>query len=298
MRNVKWTPEEFLLCLYFYLTHDVNIRKYDSELIEFAKRSNAISPIKRTVASRYFRLMNYRYVDPKKGGKGFSGGKNQCGPFWEKYSNNLKDLKEIYEKFIIKTEFTQNKNYTDEIIDQELTKNNDEYIINNCENDKVEFIKIIDEINSYIIKEQLVNDKDAFFETVINIRNPLFQMHFKNGLIYEFKNKCAICGMDNFGCLIASHILPYSQCINKEDMINSNNGLLLCPNHDALFDKKLISFDQIGHISISNKISKKTYDLLCISDSFALDPKILNNERKKYMNLHMNIFKKIEEIHD
>lgn len=40
----------------------------------------------------------------------------------------------------------------------------------------------------------------------------------------------------NKDLLIASYILPYSKCKNKNDMINYNSGLLLCPMHDALFD--------------------------------------------------------------
>ncbi|MGG0656916.1 HNH endonuclease [Rummeliibacillus pycnus] len=35
-----------------------------------------------------------------------------------------------------------------------------------------------------------------------------------------------------------------------------NNGLLLCPNHDELFDKHLISFDINGKIVISQSLNE------------------------------------------
>ena len=41
--------------------------------------------------------------------------------------------------------------------------------------------------------------------------------------------------------LISSHILPWSQC-NDEQKLDVDNGILLSPNVDSLFDKYLISF--------------------------------------------------------
>ena len=50
-----------------------------------------------------------------------------------------------------------------------------------------------------------------------------------------------------------------------------NNGLLLCPTHDALFDKGLITFKENGYIIISKQIEKDQYKLLNIDKYVRLD---------------------------
>ena len=78
-------------------------------------------------------------------------------------------------------------------------------------------------------------------------------------------------------------------------MFNSNNGLLLCSLHDALFDKKLISFDQMGRNLINNKIDFEDYNKLGISDSIFLESKFYSFDRKKFMNEHRKMFFDIDK---
>lgn len=74
-------------------------------------------------------------------------------------------------------------------------------------------------------------------------------------LLIERECKCALCGVTDPRILIASHIKPWSVSTNEE-RLDKNNGLLLCPNHDALFDKHLISFDVHGKIVISQTLDE------------------------------------------
>lgn len=50
---------------------------------------------------------------------------------------------------------------------------------------------------------------------------------------------CCLRGMNDQRLLIASHIKPWRES-SAEEKIDMDNGFLLCPNHDFLFDKKLI----------------------------------------------------------
>ena len=102
----------------------------------------------------------------------------------------------------------------------------------------------------------------------------------------EFNGKCALCAVSKKELLIASHILPYHKCPSVNEMIDKNNGLLLCITHDALFDKKYISFDQRGKIIISNEIDKKMYELLNINENVSLDSKFLTDLRIRYIATH------------
>ena len=101
-------------------------------------------------------------------------------------------------------------------------------------------------------------------------------------------HSCALCGMGVDKALIASHIKPWSKC-TKEEKTDIDNGFILCPNHDKLFDIGLISFDDEGHIIISKQISESDCDLLCISPENHIR---LKEGNKKYLRFHRELFKK------
>lgn len=64
--------------------------------------------------------------------------------------------------------------------------------------------------------------------------------------------------------LRASHIKSWKES-SSEEKVNPNNGLLLCPAHDFLFDKYLISFSDDGKIIISDELDYVLYSSFNIS---------------------------------
>lgn len=80
------------------------------------------------------------------------------------------------------------------------------------------------------------------------------QQIFRKNLIKKHGQACMLCGLTNNSLLRASHIKPWDDSNNIERLDHSN-GLLLCANHDALFDSGLISFDDNGYLLISYKLS-------------------------------------------
>lgn len=145
-------------------------------------------------------------------------------------------------------------------------------------------------VKSAKIKEFENGDEvDAYIETTLNVRNNAIQTRFKRNLMIEFSGRCAICGLNKKELLRASHILPYRQCKTVEEMVDHNNGILLCPNHDDLFDKRFISFDEdTGKIIIVDKsiLDEKLYDILRINKEVVLPRKIMTTKRKKYFSQH------------
>ncbi len=121
------------------------------------------------------------------------------------------------------------------------------------------------------------------------VRNSFLQKTFKFNLISSFNNKCCICG--SIFNLIGSHIKSAVICDAKEK-VDNNNGLLLCPNHDALFDKYLISFHhKTGNIMICKNLlsNKDQMKILNINESFTLG-NFLNPDRSKYLKYHNDKF--------
>jgi putative restriction endonuclease len=67
---------------------------------------------------------------------------------------------------------------------------------------------------------------------------------FKDRLM-ELEPACRVTGTDDRRLLIASHIKPWAVSSNKE-RLDGNNGLLLAPHVDRLFDRFWISFTDDG----------------------------------------------------
>lgn len=110
------------------------------------------------------------------------------------------------------------------------------------------------------------------------------QSKFRKALIDQEGVSCAIpgckvCGEEH---IIASHIVEWNQASELEKT-DPNNGLVLCPNHDHLFDNHYISFDSCGKIMISGKLSAEELESFGLNSEIVLD---LSPERELYMIRH------------
>lgn len=107
--------------------------------------------------------------------------------------------------------------------------------------------------------------------------------------LYNIFHQCPFTHIDEFRLLIASHIKPYAVS-NKKEQADPNNGIMLSPLYDKLFDKGFISFDDNGNLLVSDWLSPQNRKRI----SFNYSPKdlFLNDQRKKYLEYHReNVFK-------
>jgi len=113
------------------------------------------------------------------------------------------------------------------------------------------------------------------------------QGYFRNLLIEKYDNKCAVTKSSIHSILIASHIVPWSES-TEEERLDVNNGILLSPLYDALFDKHLISFNDDGMIVISEQIEDEI-KLLSIDIHGSIS---VNKDMHKYLRRHRQQLKK------
>lgn len=66
--------------------------------------------------------------------------------------------------------------------------------------------------------------------------------------------RCRVTGVEDPRLLIASHIKPWKESSNAE-RINGYNGIMLSPHIDALFDSRMISFEDDGHMLVHSSLS-------------------------------------------
>lgn len=113
------------------------------------------------------------------------------------------------------------------------------------------------------------------------------QQIFRNKLLAH-ESKCKVCDLNIQELLVASHIKPWNVSGNIEKL-DMYNGFLMCPIHDALFDKGYISFSNNGQILISEQISEENYSKLAISSDISIE---LEERHFPYLEWHRNkVFK-------
>lgn len=95
---------------------------------------------------------------------------------------------------------------------------------------------------------------------------------FRESLIKKYDGRCIITGVDDKRILIASHIRPWAVSTN-EQRLSAENGLLLSPLYDKLFDVGLITFSEDGEIVCSKTLKNRNIDLLKIDRNRKYDLK-------------------------
>ncbi|MDR2965180.1 MAG: HNH endonuclease [Treponema sp.] len=150
---------------------------------------------------------------------------------------------------------------------------------------------IVDAINEFIIGKPKFKDELQKLKKNELIDLDIAQIHSQNisntekeqlvlarkgqGLfrkrVVEIDKKCKVTDIDFIEILIASHIKPWKESSNEE-RLNGNNGILLSPHIDKIFDKYFISFSDDGKILVYNNKVKEILEKWSI------------NEKQKYFD--------------
>lgn len=107
------------------------------------------------------------------------------------------------------------------------------------------------------------------------------------------EQQCRLTGMDNAYFLVASHIKPWRSCETSHERLDGNNGLLLTPHVDLLFDRGLISFEDTGHLLISPRLSVLDLERLGLGSAARRTPHQFRPAQCVYLQYHReNVFVK------
>ncbi len=140
-------------------------------------------------------------------------------------------------------------------------------------------------IMDHIIEENIRNDRIPETEKEQLIKARVGQGLFRQRLEHV-ENKCRLTGITDKRLLIASHIKPWRNSNNIEKL-DGENGLLLSPHVDRLFDRGWISFTDHGRILCSNNEIKQ------VMVSWNLNPGMnvgsFTNSQKHYLQYHRDM---------
>ena len=106
-------------------------------------------------------------------------------------------------------------------------------------------------------------------ETMRLVRTRRVQSFFRAAVLTSYESRCSLSGLAIPELLVASHIIPWSQ--NVERRADPTNGLCLNALFDRAFDRGLISFDDNLKVLISSRLRDvtTTANLRCSLDEIA-----------------------------
>lgn len=129
-------------------------------------------------------------------------------------------------------------------------------------------------ISDYLIPDSLKSVSEA--ETLYSFKKPnktereglittrVGQGAYRKSILHRWEYQCAVTHFKDLDILIASHIVPWKDS-NDDQRLDVDNGILLSPDYDALFDKHLISFENSGKIILSTQLEKSDFNSLGIT---------------------------------
>jgi hypothetical protein len=110
----------------------------------------------------------------------------------------------------------------------------------------------------------------------------LGQGRYRRELLRRWNGACAVTGCRVGAMLRASHCKPWRHSDNRE-RLDSNNGLVLTANLDALFDAGLVSFDDQGTMLLAGGLSSQEREALGLPANLLRTP---GKELQRFLAFH------------
>jgi hypothetical protein len=217
----RWTKDQLLIVLNLY--HKLRFGQLDSRqpvIIDLANRMG------RTPGSVAMKLNNLASLDPSlklRGIRGLEGASNLDRATWEEFHASPAELAPLSQE-LFDALFTESENESTEVIPGTGIRR-----IKRPPSGETEIIR----------PTKQRRGQDYFREIVLN----------------NYGNRCAITGLPIRELLIASHILPWSS--NEGQRLDVRNGIALNRLHDAAFDQGLISFDDDLRLVLSSHLKAR-----------------------------------------
>lgn len=106
------------------------------------------------------------------------------------------------------------------------------------------------------------------------------------------EKRCRVTGVDKLEYLRASHTKPWRDASNDE-RLDGENGFLLTPDVDLLFDRGFISFEDSGKVLVSPVADVAAIERMGIDSCMLTNVGAFSSGQKKYLDFHRdNIFLK------
>lgn len=108
---------------------------------------------------------------------------------------------------------------------------------------------------------------------------------FKRNVL-KIEQRCRITGVDRVEHLVGSHCKPWRDCNSNQERLDGENGLLLTPSIDHLFDRGFISFENDGRLLISRVAHKESLRRMGVPVDASHNVGGFSQRQKCYLDYH------------
>lgn len=136
--------------------------------------------------------------------------------------------------------------------------------------------EVISEDRKRKLKEPNITERSGLVTSRVG------QGYYRQQIIEKWEGRCPVTQSELLKVLISSHIVPWSECNDKE-RLDVENGILLSPNADSLFDKHLISFSDTGQMIVSKKLPPEELERLGVKKNVTIK---VTEGMRKYLQRH------------
>jgi putative restriction endonuclease len=130
--------------------------------------------------------------------------------------------------------------------------------------------------------DESVNETDR--EAIVRARRG--QGVFKQRVM-EIETHCRITGVNNLSHLLASHCKPWRDSTNEE-RLNGENGLLLTPSIDHLFDRGFIGFEDSGNLIVSPVAHRPSLQKMGVETKRSVNVGPFTEGQRQFLEYHRN----------
>ena len=120
-------------------------------------------------------------------------------------------------------------------------------------------------------------------------RTALVQARRGQGLfrdnVRSIERACRITKVERLEHLIASHVQPWRDSSNDQ-RLDGENGLLLTPTVDHLFDKGFISFEDSGQLIVSPVADPKSLERMGVDPEGRVNVGVFSQGQRRYLEFH------------
>lgn len=124
--------------------------------------------------------------------------------------------------------------------------------------------------------------------TAVRTKQELFRRR-----LIGIEKQCRLTKIMDLRFLRASHIKPWASCELGQERTDGNNGLLLTPHADLLFDKGWITFEEKGKLCVASDLPNDVRQKIGLNLRTGRDCGLFNSEQQGYLDFHRDeIFEK------
>jgi len=103
--------------------------------------------------------------------------------------------------------------------------------------------------------------------------------------VRSIEHACRITRVERMEHLIASHVQPWRDSSN-EQRLDGENGLLLTPTVDHLFDKGFISFEDSGQLIVSPVADQRSLKRMGVDPESRVNVGAFSQGQRRYLDFH------------